>query len=80
MSKQWYAAYRAYGVFALNTNGPRPDKLLRFASKAERDAWVAADIQHREELRASADELRAALRFEERERIAVIRTADDWRE
>jgi hypothetical protein len=80
MSKQWYAAYRAYGIHTLNTNGPRPDKLLRFATKAERDTWVAADTQHREELRASADELRAALRFEERERIAVFRTADDWRE
>lgn len=80
MSKQWYAAYRPYGVHTLNTNGPRPDKLLRFGSKAEREAWVAADSQHREPVSASTDELRAARRFEERERIAVIRTADDWRE
>lgn len=79
MSKQWYAAFRPYGITTLNTNGPRADMLLRFDTKAEREAWVAADIQHRQEVSAGAPELRAALRFEERERIAVIRTPGDWR-
>lgn len=79
MSKQWYAAFRPYGITTLNTNGPRADVLLRFDTKAEREAWIAGDIQHREEVASGAPELRAALRFEERERIAVIRTPEDWR-
>jgi hypothetical protein len=79
MSKQWYAAYRPYGVTRLDTNGPRADDLLRFDTKGERDAWVAGDIRHRQGVAASAPELRAALRFEERARFAVIRTPDDWR-
>jgi hypothetical protein len=78
MSKQWYAAYRPYGVTALNTNGPRADVLVRFDNKAERDAWVAADDQRREPMSATANELRAALRFEQREQIAVIHTTDEW--
>jgi hypothetical protein len=78
MSKQWYAAYRPYGVTALNTNGPRADVLMRFDNKVERDAWVATDSQRREPIAATANELRAALRFERRERVAVIRTTGDW--
>lgn len=80
MSRQFYAAFRPYGIATLNTNGPRADVLLRFDSKAERDAWIAADMQHRESIAATATEVRAALRFEARERYEVIRTPAAWRD
>lgn len=79
MSRQFYAAYRPYGTTTLNTNGNRADVLLRFDAKADRDAWIAADMQHRESVPATATEVRAALRFEARERYEVIRTPEDWR-
>lgn len=78
MSKQFYAAYRPYGLDALNTNGNRGDALLRFSSKAERDAWVAADDARREPMAATDPDVRACLRFEARMGYPVIRTLRDW--
>ncbi|HEX6537530.1 MAG TPA: hypothetical protein VF041_23310 [Gemmatimonadaceae bacterium] len=78
MAKAWYAAYRPYGVRALNTNGPRADVLLRFKRKESRDTWVAHDPEVREEVKASDPKLRAALRFEEREGYRVVLTPAEF--
>lgn len=40
----FYAINCEYGVRAISD----ADRLARFAAKAERDAWVAADWEHRE--------------------------------
>ena len=37
----YYAAYHPYGMGAANINGNVPDVLHLFATRGERDAWVA---------------------------------------
>jgi len=79
MSRQtrtFYAAYRAYGIFTLNTNGPRADVLHGFAREADRDTWVAEDEQRRENVAAQAREVRAARNFEDRQGYQVIERHD----
>lgn len=75
--RTFYAAYRPYGIFTLNTNGPRADVLHGFAREGERDAWIAADEQHREAVAAQSREVRAARNFEERQGYQVIERHDD---
>jgi hypothetical protein len=78
MAKQFYAAYRPYGITALNTAGPRGDELLGFPNRAERDAWIARDREHREAVSATANEVRSALRFEARNGYRIVRTAGEF--
>jgi hypothetical protein len=75
---KFYAEYCPYGITALNTNGPRANKLIVFPTRSERDAWVAADPQHRESLSASANKVRAAVRFEQRMGYAVIISQEEF--
>jgi len=74
---RYYAEYCPYGVTVRNTNGPRANKLIVFATRSERDAWVAADPQHREEVAATSNTVRAALRFEERSGYSIMTTPDE---
>jgi hypothetical protein len=74
---RYYAEYCPYGVTVLNRNGGQANKLLVFATRRDRDAWVAADPQHREVLHATANKVRAALRFEERLGYSIMTTADE---
>lgn len=74
---RYYAEYCPYGVTVLNRNGPRANKLRVFATRRERDAWVAADPQHREAVAATANKVRAALRFEERSGYSIMTTPDE---
>jgi hypothetical protein len=79
MSKQFYAAYRPYGITVENRNGMRGDALLRFSTKAGRDAWLAADLDYtRESVAASDPDVRACLRFEERTGYPVFRVGEEW--
>lgn len=76
---RFYAEYCPYGVTVLNRDGPRANKLVVFATSAARDAWVAADPQHRAALNATANTVRAALRFEARMGYAVTVGPDEVR-
>lgn len=80
MTRQYYAAHRPYGITSLNTAGPRADVLLGFDRKAERDAWVAADIGHREAVASDDTALRAVLRLEARVGYRVVLTAPEFAE
>lgn len=79
MARAYYAAYRPYGVSALNSAGPRGDVLVAFEQQATRDLWVALDSQHREPVAATAKETRAARRFEARNNYTVIVRWEDQR-
>jgi hypothetical protein len=78
MGKQFYAAYRPYGIFSLNIDGNRADKLVGFPSRAARDAWVADDPERREPVTASSSEVRAALRLGGRTHYNVVRTPAEF--
>ena len=74
----FYAAYRPYGLTALNTNGLRADKLWVFPTRGERDAWVAKVPSLREPLAATSNEIRAARRFEGRMGYSImVRPGDE---
>lgn len=72
--RTFYAAYRPYGLSALNRDGPRADILHAFARESDRAVWVAADREHREVLAATSRDIRAALTFEARHNYQVIET------
>jgi hypothetical protein len=71
-ARTFYAAYRPYGLHALNRDGTRADVLHGFAHASDRTAWVEADPGRRETLPANAPEVRAALTFEARQGYRVI--------
>lgn len=61
-SKWFYAAEFPYGLHALNRDGRRANVLHRFATKAERDAWIARDPEHRERRSSGEKQMRTLLR------------------
>jgi hypothetical protein len=80
VARQYYAAYRPYGIASLNTAGLRADVLVGFDRKADRDRWVGRDAPHREPVASSDTAVRAALRFEARDGYRVVRTPAEFAE
>ncbi len=64
MPRTYYAAYRPYGVTALNTNGAQRDILLWYPTQEERDAEIDTDPTHYEAIPARSLEVRRARRHE----------------
>lgn len=59
MTRHYYAENCVYGINSLSED----DTLLRFDSRAERDAWVAEDEEHRQAVTLSEERSRYSVEY-----------------